>query len=103
MNMARTQTMVQLTNDLVELLDQRAARAGVSRSQLIREAVEEFLASERKGLVDRQIVDGYTKVPQRGEYDADEWGSLAHQFTALTADQMRQLNHEEREAGFAPW
>lgn len=95
--------MVQLTEDLLELLDQRAARAGVSRSQLIREAIEVFLASDRAAAIDRQIVEGYTRMPQGGECDADEWGDVAHLMAVLTADQMQRLNEEEREAGFEPW
>jgi predicted transcriptional regulator len=101
--MTRTQTMVQLTDDLIELLDQRAARTKDSRSALIREAVEKFLAADRDGLIDRQIIEGYTRMPQGGEHDVDEWGNLARQATVLAADQMRQLNEEEREAGFEPW
>jgi predicted transcriptional regulator len=100
---SRTQTMVQLNDDLIKLLDRRAASDGVSRSQVIREAIEAFLASDRAALIDRQIVKGYTQRPQGGEYDADDWGDLASLMTALTADQMRQLNTEEREAGFEPW
>ena len=42
--MARTQTMVQLTQELVESLDALAARRAVSRSALIREFVVEGLA-----------------------------------------------------------
>ena len=95
--------MVQLNEDLIELLDRRAALSGVSRSQVIRDALEAFLISDRAAAIDHQIVDGYTRLPQGGEYDADDWGDLAMLMTALTADQMRQLNMEEREAGFEPW
>jgi predicted DNA-binding protein len=100
---ARTQTMVQLNRDLLELLDRRAAREGVSRSQLIREAVEAFLASDRDAALDRQIIDGYTRMPQGGEYDADEWGDLGQLVTALTVDQLRRLSEDEHEAGLEPW
>jgi metal-responsive CopG/Arc/MetJ family transcriptional regulator len=103
MPMARAQTMVQLTENLVERLDDRAARTGVSRSQLVREAVEEFLTADRKELIDQQIVDGYTRMPQVDEYDTDEWADLDKQLTALTAKQMQQLNREEREAGYGLW
>lgn len=101
--MARTQTMVQLTDELIELLDQYSVRVGVSRSQVIREAVAAFLAAERSAAIDQEIVDGYTKLPQGGEYDADEWGDIGRLMTTLTADQMRQLNIEEGEAGHDPW
>lgn len=95
--------MVQLTDDLVELLDQRATQEGVSRSQVIREAIEAFFRADRSAAIDREIVAGYTRQPQEGEYDADEWGNLATLMAALTGDQMRHLNAEEREAGFEPW
>lgn len=95
--------MVQLTDDLVELLDQRATEEGVSRSQVIREAIEAFFRADRSAAIDREIVAGYTRQPQEGEYDADEWGNLATLMSALTGDQMQQLNAEEREAGFEPW
>lgn len=95
--------MVQLTQELVELLDRRAAREGVSRSQLIRDAIEAFLARDREAAIDRQIVDGYTRMPQGGEYDRDEWGDLGRMVSGLTVEQLRRLNEEEREAGFAPW
>src|SRR5690242_3122882 len=44
MMMARTQTLVQLSDDLLERLDRLRDRAGRSRSELIREAVEQYLA-----------------------------------------------------------
>ena len=95
--------MVQLNQELLDLLDRRAARAGVSRSQLIREAVEAYLAANREAAIDRQIVEGYRRMPQGGDYDADEWGDLAQLMSALTADNLRRLHEEEREAGFEPW
>jgi predicted transcriptional regulator len=69
--------MVQLTDDLIAMLDQRAAREGVSRSQVIREAIVAFFESDRSAAIDRQLVDGYTRMPQGGAYDADEWGDMA--------------------------
>lgn len=100
---ARTQTMVQLNERLLNLLDRRAAKAGVSRSQLIREAIEAYLASDRQAAIDREIIAGYTRMPQGGEYDADEWGDLGQFVSALTATQQRRLTEEERDAGFDPW
>jgi predicted transcriptional regulator len=46
--MGRVQTMVQLTDELVERLDREAARRGVSRSALIRSALEEFLRHDHE-------------------------------------------------------
>ena len=99
---ARTQTMVQLNEGLLELLDKRAAAEGVSRSLLIRRALEEYLAGDRASALDQLMVDGYTRMPQ-SDFDADEWGDLGRMMTAMSADQMRRLNDEEREAGFDPW
>ena len=70
--MARTETLVQLTEPLIELLDRVAAERGISRSQLIREAVASHLGAERRTEVDRQMAEGYSRTPQNeGE---DRWG-----------------------------
>jgi metal-responsive CopG/Arc/MetJ family transcriptional regulator len=95
--------MVQLTDDLIAMLDRRAAQEGVSRSQLVREAIAAFFESSRSAEIDRQIVDAYAQMPQGGAYDADEWGNVATLMAALTADQARSLTAEEREAGLPPW
>ncbi len=67
--MARTQTLVQLTDDLLAALDQHAAASGRSRSELIRDAVERYLRDEVEARIDRQIVRGYQRLPQ----EEDPW------------------------------
>lgn len=62
--MARTETLVQLTEPLLELLDRVAAEKGVSRSQLIREAVVAHLGAQRRAEVDRRMAEGYLRLPQ---------------------------------------
>jgi hypothetical protein len=47
--MARIQTLVQLTDDLVALLDAEAADRGVSRSALIREILRKHVAAHQRG------------------------------------------------------
>jgi predicted transcriptional regulator len=94
--MARTQTMVQLSDSLVEALDARAAREGVSRSQLIRNAIEAFLADDAEREVTERIVAGYRAHPQ-GVPDA--WGDLDAVLEAATLDTLRQLDAEEAERG----
>lgn len=74
--MVTRQTIVQLTDPLVDLLDKRAAREHVSRSHLIREAVEAYLREDREAEIDRQIIESYTRFPPGGEHDIDEWGDL---------------------------
>jgi metal-responsive CopG/Arc/MetJ family transcriptional regulator len=61
---ARTQTLVQLSDELLAQLDERVAREGRSRSDLIRQALADYLASDREAEIDRQIVEGYTRQPQ---------------------------------------
>jgi metal-responsive CopG/Arc/MetJ family transcriptional regulator len=63
MAMPRQQTLVQLNDRLLALLDERAARTGSSRSELIRTAIEAYLASDREAAIDAAIVDGYTRIP----------------------------------------
>jgi metal-responsive CopG/Arc/MetJ family transcriptional regulator len=64
MRMGRTQTLVQLSDELLARLDARAAREGRSRSELIREAVTGYLVDDREAEVDRRIVEAYTRQPQ---------------------------------------
>lgn len=64
MVMARTQTLVQLSDELLSQLDARVAREGRSRSELIREAVAGYLAKDREADIDRRIVEAYTRRPQ---------------------------------------
>ncbi len=67
--MARRQTLVQLNDELLALLDERAAKSGKSRSEIIRDAVERELGDDIEAEIDREIVEGYTKIPD-GELDA---------------------------------
>jgi predicted transcriptional regulator len=59
----RRQTLVQLSDELLALLDERAARTGRSRSDLIRGAIERDLAAERAAAIDKAIIDGYARKP----------------------------------------
>lgn len=64
MVIARKQTLVQLSDELVSVLDQRAANDGRSRSAVIREAIEQYLETEIDAVISRRIVEGYTRIPQ---------------------------------------
>jgi predicted transcriptional regulator len=97
-----TQTMVQLNEQLLGDLDRRAARDRTSRSQLIRQAVEDYVAKDREAENDRQIVEGYQRMPQGSEKDI-EWGDLGLAVTALSIETFRRLDEEERAAAFEPW
>jgi predicted transcriptional regulator len=98
--MARTQTMVQLTDRLLQLLDRQAARRGISRSALIRTALEDFLSKDRELAVGEQIVEGYKRIPPA---TPDEWGNLAQTTDQATVDVLHRLDAEEGIEGHAPW
>jgi metal-responsive CopG/Arc/MetJ family transcriptional regulator len=61
--------MVQLNETLLEVLDQRATATGRSRSDLIREAIEQYYKEDFEAAIDRAIVDGYTRIPPDDELD----------------------------------
>ena len=74
--MARTQTLVQLSDELLERLDAlRASRGGGSRSELIRDALERYLAAESEAAIDRAIVEGYTRIPPDDPHH-HEWAAI---------------------------
>ena len=70
--MARTQTLIQLTDDLLEELDAYRVREGRSRSEVVREAIEQYLAGDREAEIDRLLVEAYTRRPPD-----DVWGEQA--------------------------
>jgi metal-responsive CopG/Arc/MetJ family transcriptional regulator len=63
----RTQTLVQLNEKLLQRLDERAAREGRSRSALIRDAIEDYLHDEEEARIDREIREGYERIPETDE------------------------------------
>jgi metal-responsive CopG/Arc/MetJ family transcriptional regulator len=64
MAMARRQTLVQLSDELLEQIDRSRAAAGRSRSEVIRDAIARYLAEDREAEIDRLLVDAYTRLPQ---------------------------------------
>ncbi len=96
--MARTQTMVQLSTDLLGALDAEAARTGQSRSAIIRQAVNAYLADSREARITEQLVAGYSRLPQGA---GDEWGDLEAQTRAAAERTLRRLDAEESAAGMS--
>jgi len=94
--MARTQTLVQLTDELIANLDRYAAANGKSRSAVIREAVEEYLSSTREAEITAQLIAGYERTPQN---TVDEWGDLTEQLRYNAQRTLERLEAEERESG----
>lgn len=67
MVMARTQTLIQMSDDLLARLDARAAREHRNRSEVVREAISAYLDGDQESEIDRQIVDAYMRMPQIDE------------------------------------
>ena len=95
-HMARVQTIVQLNSDLLDALDQEAEATGVSRSAVIRQAIEDHLVSTSRALVDKALVDGYKAIPQGTR---DEWGITLELSRQNTRRTLERLDAEEDAAG----
>ncbi|MGH9284176.1 MAG: CopG family transcriptional regulator [Acidimicrobiales bacterium] len=63
---------MQLTEELLGVLDERAAKSGRSRSELIREAIERYVADDISARIDAAVVSGYERMPQ----EPDVWGEV---------------------------
>ncbi|MGI8660946.1 MAG: ribbon-helix-helix protein, CopG family [Thermoleophilaceae bacterium] len=98
--MARTQTMVQLSDELLQVLDRSAASRGASRSALIRKLLWQALEEDRERQIGETIAEGYRRTPQGVP---DEWGDLSEAAEHANRETMRSLAAEERAAGFDPW
>lgn len=96
--MTRTQTMVQLTEELVAQLDAEARRTGVSRSALIREAIIAYLAGRSEQDRIARYVEGYRRMPPS---TPDEWGDLEGANDTAGRELALRLDAEEREQGLS--
>lgn len=94
--MTRTQTMVQLTEELINELDREAKRTGESRSAVIRSAISAYLEERAHVVGIRRYVDGYQANPPD---TPDEWGDLEVQADAHGREVSLRLDAEDRKAG----
>lgn len=92
--------MVQLTEDLVQDLDAEASRRGLSRSALIREALNSYMDEVRSKDVGRAIVDGYQAYPP---HTPDEWSTVESFGDVAVLELAQRLDAEERSEGHQPW
>lgn len=92
--------MVQLSEELIRVLDAEAARTSRSRSAVVREAVERYFADVGEVAIDREIVAGYRRIPPG---IPDGWADVEELGDRGTRELGRRLDHEEREAGLPPW
>jgi Arc/MetJ-type ribon-helix-helix transcriptional regulator len=90
---SRTQTLVQLTDELVERLDAHASSQGVSRSRAIRDLLETALAEDRRAETSRRMIGAYARDPQSDGGDA--WGDLNAWTDENTRRNFAALDAEE--------
>jgi metal-responsive CopG/Arc/MetJ family transcriptional regulator len=83
--MAVRPTLVQLPPELIDRLDRRAVRERVSRSQVVREAVNAYLRTDAEDEVAESYRKGYDAIPYG---TPDEWGDV-DAFHAELARQRR--------------
>jgi predicted transcriptional regulator len=72
MAMARRQTLIQLDDARIAALDERAAAAGRSRSDLVREAIDLLLGTGDAAAIDAAIANGYARAPAP---ERDAWAT----------------------------
>ena len=82
MAMGRRQTLIQLDDARLAALDERAAAAGRSRSDLVREAIDLLLGTGDAAAIDSAIVEGYQRAPASGR---DPW-AFAGAIAAIRAE-----------------
>ena len=63
--------LLQFDEDLLSKLDRYAEDVERSRSAVVRDAVERYVKQESNAEKDRRLIDGYTRIPDTGEFD--EW------------------------------
>lgn len=80
--MTKTSVMVQLEPSQIEALDERARREGISRSRLIRQAVDELLHPP----TDPDIAAQYAAAYPDRRLGSDDWGDVDAWHEAAEAD-----------------
>jgi metal-responsive CopG/Arc/MetJ family transcriptional regulator len=65
----RKQVLVQLTDELIKMLDELAQLRGASRSAVVRDAVERYAVKEIDKEKDRRLIEGYVRIPPDDEFE----------------------------------
>jgi Arc/MetJ-type ribon-helix-helix transcriptional regulator len=66
-----------------------------NRSDAIRVAIQEFVDRRTRSEIDRQIIEGYTRFPQGGAHNSDDWGDLIEQSVEGTDEALAALDAED--------
>lgn len=76
--MGRKQVLVQLDEKLLAALDEAAAEAAVSRSEVIRQAARMYLDAAYEEELDRKHEKAYRRIPDGAQWD-DYYAQLARE------------------------
>lgn len=66
--MSRKPVLIQLSDELISQLDEVVEEQGRSRSAIVRDAVERYVATESIAAKDRRLIEAYARVPDDGEW-----------------------------------
>lgn len=66
--MKRKPVLVQFDENLLQSLDALSSEINRSRSAVVRDAVEQYVAQRSEAEKDRRLIEGYTRLPDRGEF-----------------------------------
>lgn len=68
---------VRMSDDRVAAIDALVASGRASRAAVIVEAIDRLVAQLERERIDREIVEGYTRIPQTDEeLEWAEWSTL---------------------------
>ena len=68
---------VRMSDDRVAAIDELVASGRASRAAVIVEAIDRLVAQLESERIDREIVEGYTRIPQTDEeLEWAEWSTL---------------------------
>lgn len=82
------QIAVRLPDPLVEALD-TLAEGALTRSDVVRLALEQFVEREERRRIDEALIKGYTEHPVIGD---DGWGDFEAQMDAASREAGRALD-----------
>lgn len=81
-------TLIHLAEKDIEQLDKRANDEGISRSQVVRDAVASYLASDAAAELDELVSKAYEEFPLG---TPDEWGDMETFLAAVRAEKAKHL------------
>ena len=68
---------VRMSEDRVRAIDELVAAGRASRAAVIVEAIDRLVADLERERIDREIVEGYTRIPQtEEELEWAEWSTV---------------------------